>query len=188
MSESKARFRTRRIIGLIFGILHILACIICAIYSTYQMNENNKPLVPIEQAQEGDHVKVTLVRNLDTLETNVTRHRRRGGMSYTKRSCYFLIEIKEGNNGCIIIHSQEPERFEDPDNYPIEYEGIVNGTFKDDIIKKADDSLWSSNKSLYTGRIELTNNYARNYVISGVCLVIGAVALIIALRPRKISE
>ena len=188
MSESKARFRTRRIIGLIFGILHILACIICAIYSTYQMNENNKPLVPIEQAQEGDHVKVTLVRNLDTLETNVTRHRRRGGMTYTKRSCYYLMEIEEGNNGCIIIYSQETNKYEDPDKYPMEYEGIIDGTFKDDIIEKADDSLWSSRKPLYTGRIVLTNNYVRNYVISGVCLVIGAVALIIALIPRKISE
>lgn len=188
MSESRARFITRRVIGLIFGIVHIAACFICAIYSTYQMNENNKPIVPIEQAQDGDHVKVTLVRNLDTLETNVTRHRRRGGMTYTERFCYYLIEIEEGNNGCIIIFSHDTDKFENPNNYPREYEGIINGTFSDDIIDKADDSLWSYDKPLYTGRIELTNNYVRNYVIAGVFFVIGSVALIITLIPRKIRE
>ncbi|MCR5805239.1 MAG: hypothetical protein K6G47_13380 [Clostridia bacterium] len=188
MSESKARFITRRVIGLIFGILHIFAAILCVIYSTYQMNENNKPIVPIEQAQEGDHVKVTLVRNLDTLETNVTKHRRRGGMTTTKRYCYYLIEIKEGNNGCIIVHSEASDKWEDPDNFPRVYEGVINGTFNDDIIEKADVSAGVYNKPLYDGRIELTNVYIRNYIVAGVLFVIGLIALVIVLIPRKIRE
>ena len=156
-----------------------LLCIISGFRAIYFLK--TMPLVPLENSEKGDHVKVTALRVVDVIDTEVTykwvRHHREERTEY-----YYLAEIKEVEGECIVLQaSSDPYKM----TFPRELEGVVYWLPREEI-QKAEKAVRSyPGMSLYGFGI---HDYRSEppLMIFGICIeIIGIGAVIVSLRLKR---
>ena len=171
--------RAKSVFSIIVYVLMVLLGLYAIGLSLYRMNfVNTKPLVPIRQSQEGDHVKVEAVRLVEVIDKKVTSTGRFG----THSTYYSLVEIKDVEGGCMIY-----ETATDPcdQKFPKEIEGV---TYKPsyDIEQKASRALDSHPEmSLYRFEVRNYKYSSRMTIVGIVCVVVFAAFLVLEIRSTR---
>ncbi len=174
--------RAKSILRIIVYVLMILVGLYAIGLSLYRMNfVNTKPLVPIRQSQEGDHVKVEAVRLVEVIDKKVTATGI-GIKRHTHTTYYSLVEIKDVEGGCMIY-----ETTMDPydQKFPKEIEGV---TYKPlyDIEQKASQALDSHPEmSLYRFEIRNYKYSSRMTIVGIVCVVVFAAFLVLEIISAR---
>lgn len=169
-----------RILFYVFLILLGLFMIGSGLYRMYYIN--SIPLVPLEQSQEGDHVKVEATRLVEVFDKEEIYTRKRNRFGYRPRYTYYcLLEIKEVEGGCIIYGTEYPDKL----TFPKELNGVSYEP-KDDIKQSATQALsLYPDMSLYRFQIRSFKDSPKVIIFGFVLSPVGAALLIWDVRKTK---
>ena len=152
-------------IGLILLSLIMIGSSLMGIYFN-----KTRPVVPLRESREGDHVKATALRVVEVIDTKETRKKNRRLPGYDVRTTYYcLVEIEEVEGGLIIYTcSKDPDEL----SFPIKLDGRAYMP-KDDLMQKADLAMNSyPDMSLYRFQID-------NLIVSPAPVIVGIVIVVV---------
>lgn len=139
------------------------------------------PLIPIDQAGVGNHVKVTPVRVVDVFDKVEEKEYDKHSLTYRTVTIYYsVVEVKEIEGACIIMTSR---------GYPTvnsrEIEGLVYLQPEEEILKAQEAMKSHDDLTLYSISVDEFFGVSFQMIFGAVMLVVGTIFLVLHIRHIK---
>ena len=174
----------RRFTIIFIDIGLILCGILILMIGIKQFRVSKRPVVPIEQAVEGDHVNVTMTKLVSHFDTEI-HYGRRSKVTHSRNKTYYhymLVELEEGGYMVICKSSGTPE-FKSPE-FPKHYDGVLQKV-PDEMLEKARQAMPDQEATLYECNVSSIKQRTGSVIIGSVLILMGVALTVFLIRNRK---